>query len=114
LKKDLTYLEVIIEAINAIQVYTEGVSQQQFLANDILKDAVLMKLIVIGEYGSKLSHELKSNFADVEWQMIKASRNFYVHVYNKVNFVYVWETVKADVPKLKPKIEAIIKVLDKN
>lgn len=61
MNKDLTYLEVILEAIDAVLAYTKHVSEEQFLEDDILKDAVLMKLIIIGEYGSKLSPELKVN-----------------------------------------------------
>jgi uncharacterized protein with HEPN domain len=79
-----------LESINAIESYVTNVTEDEFLDNDILKHAILMRLVVIGEYGSKLSIELKNNFAEVEWQIIKASRNFYIHVYDKVNFVYIW------------------------
>lgn len=72
-----------------------------------------MRLIVIGEYGSKVSNEAKDTFKEVEWQLIKAARNFYIHVYDRVNWLYVWETVKKDLPPLRIRIENIIKQLNR-
>jgi uncharacterized protein with HEPN domain len=44
------------------------------------------RLFVIGEYGDKGSRDLKSQFTEIEWQLMKAARNFYVHVYDSVRW----------------------------
>jgi uncharacterized protein with HEPN domain len=36
-----------------------------------------MQLIVIGENGGKVSQDIKSRFSEVEWQLMKAARNFF-------------------------------------
>ena len=82
------------------------------MENDILRHAVLMRLIVIGEYGVKISDESKNQFKEIEWQILKAARNFYIHVYDKVNWIYICETVKIDLPELKQKVQNIINQLD--
>ena len=112
--KNLHYLEVILKAINAIEGYVRNVNDDDFLRNDQLKDACLMRLIVIGEYGDKITRDVKSRFTEIEWQLIKAARNFYVHVYDGVMWPHVWETITEDLPPLKPRIERLINELDKD
>lgn len=113
MERDLHYYEIIYSSIQAIEGYLSNVDENIFLENDILRHAVLMRLIVIGEYGAKISDESKNEFKEIEWQILKAARNFYIHVYDKVNWIYIWETVKTDLPDLKQKIQNIINQLDK-
>ena len=111
--RDLHYFELIFSSIVAIEEYVKEVDEEVFIQNDILRHAVLMRLIVIGEYGGKVSVESKNNFKEIEWQILKAARNFYIHVYDSVNWLYIWETVKNDLPPLKEKIQNILAQLDK-
>ena len=113
MERDLHYFELILSCIVAIDEYIKDVGEEDFIKNDILRHAVLMRLIVIGEYGGKISEAVKNNFREIEWQIIKAARNFYIHVYDSVNWLHIWETIKKDLPALKPKIENIIIQLDK-
>jgi uncharacterized protein with HEPN domain len=114
MERDIHYFELILSSIDAIEEYLQNTKEEDFVSNNLMRDAVLMRLIVIGEYGTKISDKIKNNFKDIEWQVIKAARNFYVHVYDGVNWIYVWETVQKDLPILKVKIKNIIQQLDKN
>ena len=106
--KDITYLEVILRAVEKIEAFIDGVSEEMFLRNEMMKSACLMELIVIGEYGGKVSQELKDRFSDIEWQQMKAARNFFVHAYDYVDWMKVWFSINEVVPSLKTKIEKII------
>lgn len=90
MKSDVPYLKLIKESIEKISEYTDGISEEDFYENSEKKDACLTRLIVIGEYGSKVSDKTKSDFSDVEWQEIKTARNFYVHLYNGIDWTKVW------------------------
>lgn len=72
-----------------------------------------MKLLVIGEYSSRISDSQKNRFTEVEWQLLKAARNYYAHAYGNVTWLRVWETLNEDIPQLKKKIENIIVILEK-
>ncbi len=63
---------------------------------------------MIGEYSAKISDELKSKFSEVEWQTMKAARNYQVHVYRGIDWRRVWETLERDIPELKIKVEKIV------
>ncbi|PQJ10436.1 hypothetical protein CJD36_010695 [Flavipsychrobacter stenotrophus] len=44
---------------------------------------------------------------------MKAARNFFAHAYDYTDWTRVWETIETVLPILKPKIEHIIEVLEK-
>ena len=84
-----------------------------FLRNDLVKNASLMKLLVLGEYSTHVDDSLKSKFSEVQWQLMKAARNYYAHVYRGTDWRKIWETINEDIPNLKTKIKHIIQVLEK-
>ena len=66
---------------------------------------------MIGEYSARISDDLKDKFTDVEWQLMKSTRNYYVHVYRGIDWLRVWETIQKDIPPLKIKVEKILSQL---
>ena len=90
MNRDLDFLEFLIECINYLELYIEGVDEDSFLRNQEKKDACLTRLIMIGEYSGKISDELKNKFSDIEWQLMKSTRNYYVHVYRGIDWRRVW------------------------
>jgi len=109
--KDLIYLELMAESIDTIFNYIGNKNEDEFYRDATLKDACLMRLILIGEYGIKISDILKRDFTEIEWQVLKAARNFYVHVYDAIDWSKIWNTIQDELPSLKPKIEHIIYTL---
>ena len=113
MKIDEPYLILIKDSIDQIFSYLKGVEEGDFLSDDILKDACLTRLIVIGEHSTKISESTKEKFPEVEWQQMKVARNFYVHTYGQINWKLIWETIHDFLPALKLKIENIISFLEK-
>ena len=108
MKSDIPYLKLIKESIDRVFEYIAGCSEEDFYENNEKKDACLTRLIVIGEYGAKISEKLKSEFSEIEWQQIKAARNFYVYLYNYIDWTKVWDVIQHDLPGLKIKVEGIL------
>ncbi len=111
MNRDLDYLEFLLECINHIEKYTQNVDENSFLRNEEKKDACLTRIVMIGEYSSRISDELKDKFTDVEWELMKSTRNYYVHVYRGIDWIRVWETIEKDIPPLKIKVENILSQL---
>lgn len=74
----------------------------------MLQLAVIKLLENIGEASNKLTTELKTEVADIDWTIMISSRNVLVHDYFKIKISVLWATVKNDLPALKPKIENLI------
>ncbi len=113
MKSDKKLLEYVLEQIDILITFYEGKDEETFLRDAILKDACLMKLVVIGEYSSKISDKQKIRFSEMEWQLLKAARNYYAHAYGAITWRRVWETLSEDIPKLRSKVENIISILEK-
>ncbi len=112
-RDNIVYLELINTAIDQIFDYIKGINEEVFLRNQMMKDACLMQLIVIGENGGKVPQDIRERFSEVEWQLMKAARNFFAHAYDFTDWRKVWETIDKVLPGLKPKIENIIVILEK-
>lgn len=108
---DLDYLEFLLECIDHLENYTNNVDEDSFLRNEEKKDACLTRIVMIGEYSARISENLKDKFTDIEWQLMKSTRNYYVHVYRGIDWRRVWETIQKDIPPLKIKVEKILSQL---
>ena len=106
--RDDAYLEDILHAARAIRRFVEGVTKEQFLANEEKYEAVNRKLEIIGEAARRLSEETKQNFPEVPWRLVTAMRNALIHDYDDVNLHLVWETAQSDLPPLMARIEAYL------
>jgi uncharacterized protein with HEPN domain len=101
----------ILESINKIENYVEGVTYQQFIQDDKTKDAVVRNLEIIGESANQIPKNIRQKFSDVPWPQIIGLRNKMIHGYFVVDYRIVWEIVKKDIPSLRRKIELISRVL---
>ena len=107
--RDQDYLEHIQEAVSKIQRFTAGKSEADFLSDDLLQDAIIRNLEIIGEAVSKLSSDLKARHSDVPWGEISRMRNRLIHGYMTVNLEIVWNTVERVLPEFLARLAAIQK-----
>ena len=94
-------IEDIIEAIDKIEQYTNGIDFESWLKDEKTIDAVIRNIEVIGEASTHLPKEVQENFKDVPWGMMRGIRNILVHEYFGVDLEIVWKTVREDLPNLK-------------
>ena len=109
MERDKIYIQHILDAIGAIEKYTEAISAEQFLdsENRIIQDAVIRELEVVGEAVKRLSDGLKEETKDVPWRDIGDMRNVLIHEYFGVDLEIVWETLQSDIPQLKKVLETV-------
>jgi uncharacterized protein with HEPN domain len=108
MRPEKLYLIDIIEASKAIHRFTETVSQDEFLQDELRQSAVLQKLIIIGEAASHLPNNFRERHNDIEWEDIVGFRNIAVHEYFAVLWPIVWNTAMRDVPELYKKVLIIL------
>ena len=106
MSKDNAYLEDIFEAAKAIRRFTNGVSLDQFKANEEKYEAVNRKLEIIGEAARRLSPETQKHFPEIPWKLVTAMRNILIHDYDDVDLDIVWSTVQRDRPPMIARLEA--------
>jgi len=89
------------DAVEKILRYTAGMSEADFVGNEILVDAVIRNVEVIGEATSKLSDEYVKTHAGTPFRQMTAMRNRLIHGYFGVSLPILWRVVKDDIPLLK-------------
>lgn len=108
-KRDfIIFLEDIITSINKIEKYTYKIKFKEFLKNEMMIDAVIRNLEIIGEAVKNLPQEIKDKYPEVEWKEATGFRNILIHNYFGIDIETVWETIKKDLPIFKKKIEKIL------
>ena len=108
MESDLTYLRHILDAIEKIERYIAGTDYEAFCANDMMVDAVVRELEIIGEAAKHLSRGFLSEHGDVPWHRIKAMRNVLIHEYFGVVLKVVWDTCHSNVPRLKALVQRVL------
>jgi len=99
----------ILECIQRVQRYTEGMSFDQFEADDKTIDSVLRNLEIIGEASRHVPREIKKRYSDLPWMEMYTMRNIVIHEYHGVNLKIIWQTITEDLPPLIPQLEEILK-----
>lgn len=101
---DKARLQHVLDAINEVENYLQGVTLEQFLANSEKRFATLKQVEIIGEACNALTDELKVTYSFIPWKPIVAFRNISIHEYFGVNLNLVWEIGTNDLPDLKKQI----------
>jgi len=104
------YLGHILQAIERIERHTSDVDVVGFLASELIQDAVIRNLEVIGEAANNIQ-TADAAFAkeqdEIPWQVMYAMRNRLSHGYDKIDYEMVWKTVCNDLPELYALVKAV-------
>jgi uncharacterized protein with HEPN domain len=100
------YLDDMIDFAQKALTYTEGLHQADFTARQVIYDATLRNLELIGEAATHIPDEIRSAHPEIPWRMIIATRNRLVHGYLGIDNDTLWSIVSDDVPELLPLLKA--------
>ena len=94
-------LGYILESIEFIEQYTNGLAYEDFSVHPERQDAVMKRIENIGEAVRNLPEEFKQAHGSMPWQDIVDMRNFLIHEYFGVDSQLLWDVVQRDLPPLK-------------
>ncbi|MGY8526228.1 HepT-like ribonuclease domain-containing protein [Paracidovorax citrulli] len=104
------YLGDILEAISRIARYTAGLAEDAFHTDDLVQDAVIRNLEVIGEACRNIARhypDFALRHPELPLTGAYEMRNALAHGYFKVDTAIVWRTVQRDLPGLSDRVEAL-------
>ena len=110
----LDYLNHILESIARIERYVEGFDHVSFLNNELIQDAVIRNMEIIGEANRNVGRyypDFANQHSDVPFSIAYEMRNALAHGYFKVDFEVVWKTIERDLPELENSLERLVKKL---
>lgn len=105
------YLGHIIDAITRIQGYINDMPKEVFVANQLLIDAVVRNIEIVGEASNRVTkhyREFRDAHPEVEWRGSYEMRSAIAHDYFKVDLDLVWDTVKNDLPAMRATVQGLL------
>ena len=106
-KDDLAYVEHILDCIRKIKEFSGGLSFKEFSGNELVQDAIIRNIEIIGEASKKISSDTKQIYFEISWKEIAGMRDKLIHDYLGVDVEVVWRTIKEDIPILERQIREI-------
>lgn len=107
-KDPQVFLGHIMECIEAIETYCEGVSENDFLKSTEKQDAIIRRLEIIGEAVKNIPEGYKEKYPEVPWNKAMATRNIIVHDYMGLDLKIIWDTVTKSLPAFKKQIKGLL------
>jgi uncharacterized protein with HEPN domain len=78
MKNIKVFLQDILESINLIEKYTQGLSKEEFLDkerdNIQMKDAIIRRLAIIGEAVNNIPNSFREEYSNIPWREISGMR----------------------------------------
>jgi len=110
-KEDRTYsmyLEDLLQAMNRIEEYIDGLSFIEFKRDYKTVDAVIRNFEIIGEASKNIPAEIKDKHTEVPWAEMYLLRNKVSHEYFGIDYEIIWDVASHYLPDNKKQIENIL------
>ncbi len=106
------YIQDIIEAINAAMEFVNDMAYDEFTKDTKTIFAVIRAIEIMGEAVKNIPEEVRKKYPEIPWRGMAGMRDKVIHKYFGVRLKRVWETIKKDIPYLKPLFEKILRDLE--
>jgi uncharacterized protein with HEPN domain len=107
------YLHDILDSVNDIETFVEGMTFEQFEKDRKTLNAVVRSIEIIGEASKNLPADMREKYGKVPWKKMTGMRDKVVHGYFGVDVRTLWNTVKDDLPPLKQLVQKMLKDIEK-
>lgn len=105
------FLAHILDAIDRIDRYSGDMTLEQFLERELVQDAVVRNLEVIGEASRNITRRFPDfvlEHSEIPFVFAYEMRNALSHGYFQIDLVIVWNTIKGDLPDLRNRVARLV------
>lgn len=107
-RSDKELLTDILESIDKIFRYTEGMTFDDFIQDERTVDAVVRNFEIVGEAANRVDENLHTQFPEVEWRRIIGLRHRIAHDYFGIDYNVIWVIREVKLADFQQQIKKII------
>lgn len=102
------YLADIRTACEKILRYTQGMNRDAFLANELIFDATVRNIEIIGEAAKQVPEPIRAAYTQIDWRRIAGMRDIVAHAYFGLDVDIIWDVIQNKIPYLLTEVEQIL------
>ncbi len=95
----MMYLEDMIQSMERIGEYIDGLDVQKFKQNHLVIDAVVRNFEIIGEASKNVPKDIREKYPEIPWRQMYGLRNLIAHEYFGVDYEMIWEIATKNIPQ---------------
>ena len=98
----------MIGAAEAARRHVSGLDFAAFAANRMVREAVEMELIILGEAASHVPAEVRARHPAIFWERLHEQGEHLIASYHEMHDLAVWSAVQKDLPPLVGQLERLL------
>jgi uncharacterized protein with HEPN domain len=98
MERDLHSLLDMLQSAQIVTDYLQGRSQNELTTDLQLQDAIIHRLLIIGEASKRVSEITRQTLPAIPWAAISGMRNRLVHEYDEIDLDVMWDTAVNGLP----------------
>jgi uncharacterized protein with HEPN domain len=95
------YLSDILQAITKIEKYTDKLSFDDFLKDELKQDGIIRNPEIIGEAVKKIPDSFKIKTNQIESRKIAGLRDILIHACFGIDLELIWDIIQTKIPEVK-------------
>ena len=107
-RRDKIVLQKILSEIDMGMHLLGATTLNEFLQNEMLKRAIAMTVINIGELVKNITTEMRAVYPDIPWKQVAGFRDITAHKYQTLRMEDVYQAIVEDFPALKKQLHDIL------
>lgn len=108
MERDLQSLLDMLQSAQIVVDYLQGRSQNELASDRQLQDAIIYRLLLIGEASKRVSEITRKTLTTIPWMAISGMRNRLIHEYDEIDLDVVWDTAVNSLPNLILELKKVV------
>ena len=106
----ILYIKDILEALEAIENFIQGMDFTTFRSDDKTSSAVVRKLEIIGEASKHIPEPVRQQYPDIPWKEMAGMRDNLFHFYFVINYELFCQKIQHRLPKINDEIQKLLEI----
>lgn len=106
------YVDDMVAFVQKALEYTAELDRARFSADSLRRDATLRNLELLGEAASHIPADVRSQYEEIPWRQMIATRNRLIHAYLGIDDDVIWSIVRDELPALLGRLQALRPIPD--